>query len=79
MAEGFYIETNVTPIESQVRYLQLISLGYAAKQTRPDIAFAYGYLARQSGNVSKENAKRVLKYLKTTKSHGLNYSSQDKV
>ena len=81
MSEGFDV-SNEEEIEREVPYLELIgSLGYAAKTSRPDIAFAFGYLSRYSHKVSKaawEGAKRTLKYLKTTMSCGLHYARKDK-
>jgi hypothetical protein len=45
LPEGFFIDEKTEIMqEVNVPYLQLIgSLGYAAKTSRPDIAFAYGY------------------------------------
>ena len=47
---------------------------FLATQTRPDIAYAVGMLERHSHNFQSEHfqaAKRVLKYLLTTKDHKL--------
>jgi hypothetical protein len=65
-----------------VPYLELIgSLGYAAKTTRPDISQAYGLLARKAQNPSVSDwhaARRVLKYLHSTRNMKLFYSNRDK-
>lgn len=76
------IEENESELERSVPYLELLgSLGYAAKTSRPDISFAFGYLSRYSHKVTNaawEAAKRTLKYLKKTKSYGLHYDANDK-
>jgi hypothetical protein len=55
------------------------SLLYVATGTRPDIAFAVGRLSRHLENPSEEHwnaAIRVLRYLKSTATHGICYRSK---
>jgi len=64
-------------------YLQLGgSISWPALGTRPDIAYAVGYLGRFNANpgIGHHMAqKRVLRYLKTTKSWGLYYPANGDV
>jgi hypothetical protein len=68
-------ENNCT---KQFPYQQLVgSLMYLAVLTRPDLAFAVGYLSQFNNCFSHETwlyAKRVLRYLKKTKHIGLKFS-----
>lgn len=62
-------------------YQQLIgALMYLAVLTRPDISFCVSYLS-QFNNCFDEShwkcAKRVLRYLKGTKNHGLTFTKTD--
>ena len=62
------------------KYLRIIgALGYAAKQTRPDIQYAYSYLSRFSSKSTMafwNSARRVLSYLFHSKSLGLTYKKE---
>ncbi|SGY22681.1 BQ5605_C008g05020 [Microbotryum silenes-dioicae] len=75
------IETNPTPFADRTRYLQAVgSLMYASTGTRPDLAYAVGYLARFSRSPSEAAwgaIKHVFRYLAGTLSHGLCYSHGD--
>lgn len=54
------------------------SLIYAMILTRPDIAFAVGVLSTHSSNPTEAHVtavKRVIRYLKETPTHGLQYSA----
>jgi hypothetical protein len=56
------------------------SLIYASYSTRPDITFATNMVARYMSKPSSDNmimAKRVLRYLHGTSSHGLHYTSHN--
>lgn len=63
--------------ELKTKYLSAVgSLMYASTSTRPDIAFAVGYLARFSASPSDEHwqaVKTVLRYLKGTAHFGILY------
>jgi len=65
------------PLERGNRYAELVgSLLFLANQTRPDIAFAVGRLARRMAIPTEGDmtaAKGVLRYLQGTKSMGLAY------
>jgi hypothetical protein len=69
------------PLEPGHRYCQLIgSLLYIANATRPDIASSVGVLShfRNSPTTSHWNeAMRVLRYLKGTRSHGIVLGGND--
>jgi hypothetical protein len=57
------------------------SLNWLSLSTRPDIATITNMLAKYSNNASKghiEQAKRVIKYLKGTKSMGISFTSYDR-
>lgn len=60
-------------------YQQIIGcLMYLAVLTRPDIAYAVGYLSQFNNCYSKEHCtyvKRILRYLKCTKAYGLKYTA----
>jgi hypothetical protein len=61
-------------VDQQVYQSMVGSLMYLAMCTRPDIAYAVGTLARFSSRPNKTHwiaAKRVLRYLKGTASHGI--------
>ena len=50
--------------------------------TRPDIAFAVGYVSRFMNNIQVEHwmeVKRILRYLQGAKSHGICFKPDDKV
>jgi hypothetical protein len=61
-----------------IPYIEIIgSIGYLAKTTRPDIAFAYSFLGRFSKKPNEavwNEAKRVLRYLNYTKDVKLTYN-----
>ncbi|SCZ88409.1 BZ3501_MvSof-1269-A2-R1_Chr10-2g02534 [Microbotryum saponariae] len=75
------IEINPAPFADRTRYLQAIgSLMYASTGTRPDLAYAVGYLARFSQSPSEAAwgaVKHAFRYLAGTLSHGLRYSRGD--
>lgn len=62
-------------------YQQLVgSLMYVAMLTRPDIAFSVSYMSQFNncfGKTHFEYLKRILKYLKCTKSYGLKFTNND--
>jgi hypothetical protein len=72
--------TNNEPFEDINLFQSVIgSLIYLSKTTRPDIAYAVGYLARAMKaptHADWMNAKRVLRYLKGTKQFALLYNNQ---
>lgn len=86
-------ETVTTPMEINLKldksescnekypYQQLIgSLMYLSILTRPDISFSISFLSQFNNCFNKvhwQHAKRVLKYLKTTKSYCLTYTKDD--
>lgn len=63
-------------------YQQIIGcLMYLAVLTRPDIAFAVGFLSQFNNCFSKEHCsyvKRILRYLKLTKHYGLKFTADGK-
>ncbi|CAI7916910.1 unnamed protein product [Closterium sp. NIES-54] len=69
--------------EEQQQFQSLVgSLLYAAVQTRPDISFSVGQLARVVQNPSEEQvdaAERVVKYLNSHPSIGVQYSASAQV
>ncbi|CAI7785325.1 unnamed protein product [Closterium sp. NIES-53] len=69
--------------EEQQQFQSLVgSLLYAAVQTRPDISFSVGQLARVVQNPSEEQvdaAERVVKYLNSNPSIGVQYSASAQV
>lgn len=69
-------------VSSQYPYQQLIgSLMYLSILTRPDISFSISYLSQFNNcftAVHWRHAKRILKYLKKTKSYGLMYTKDNK-
>jgi hypothetical protein len=73
-------ETNNKPMSNINIYQQLIgSLIYLSNATRPDIAYAVGYLARSMQTPTEAdwmNGVHVLKYLKGSKNYSLKYNSQ---
>ncbi|SCZ94936.1 BZ3500_MvSof-1268-A1-R1_Chr11-3g03491 [Microbotryum saponariae] len=75
------IEINPAPFADRTRCLQAIgSLMYASTGTRPDLAYAVGYLARFSQSPSEAAwgaVKHAFRYLAGTLSHGLRYSRGD--
>ncbi|CAI7864838.1 unnamed protein product [Closterium sp. NIES-54] len=70
-------------VEEQQQFQSLVgSLLYAAVQTRPDISFSVGQLARVVQNPSEEQvdaAERVVKYLNSHPSIGVQYSASAQV
>lgn len=68
--------------ENNVPYREAIgSLIFAAVTTRPDIMFAVSVLSRFLTNFNNSHwnaAKRVFKYLKATRTHGIKYVRNDK-
>ena len=50
--------------------------------TRPDIAYAVGYVFRCMKNPQQEHwiaVKRIFRYLQGTKEHGIRYQSSDEI
>lgn len=86
-------ETSKTPMEINLKldkgehcdkkypYQQLIgSLMYLSVLTRPDISYSISFLSQFNNCFNKvhwQHAKRVLKYLKATKSYRLTYTKDD--
>ena len=74
-------ETNNKPMSNINIYQQLIgSLIYLSNATRPDIAYAVGYLARSMQSPTEGdwlNGKYVLRYLNGTKNISLKYKNSD--
>ena len=72
--------TNPDDVCDQQAYQAIIgSLLYLSTKTRPDIAYAVGYVARFSAKPTKEHwtaVKRVLRYLKGTSKFGLLYKGK---
>ena len=70
-------------LEEPNRYAELLgSLLFLANQTRPDIAFAVGQLARRMAIPTKGDmaaAKGVVRYLKGTKDMGLVYGKAERL
>jgi hypothetical protein len=72
--------------DTQHKYTHLLrvlvgSLNWLSISTRPDIATITNMLAKYTSNASKghiEQAKRVIKYLKGTKSKGILFSSKNR-
>lgn len=64
-------------IMRQYPFQRLIgALMYLAVSTRPDIAYTVNFLSQFNTNYSTEHwlaAKRILRYLRGTESHGLKY------
>jgi hypothetical protein len=75
-------ESNNKPFADINKYQQLIgSLIYLANATRPDLAFAVGYLARSMQKPTEanfNNAKRILRYL-NSKPLALRYYDKSKI
>lgn len=65
------------PLEEENRFAELVgSLLYLCNQTRPELAFAVGRLARRMANPTQGDmteAKNVLRYLKGTRRMGILY------
>lgn len=78
MAKGFQVEGEVV---TNVPYRQLIGgLMYIATTTRPDISYTTSFLSQYLEKPTHNlwvQAKRVLRYLKGTKTHGLVYQKHD--
>ncbi|CAI6007470.1 unnamed protein product [Closterium sp. NIES-65] len=76
-------EDEVVEAEEQQQFQSLVgSLLYAAVHTRPDISFSVGQLARVVQNLSEEQvdaAERVVKYLNSHPSIGVQYSASAQV
>lgn len=71
----------VEPMDEIVPYREMVgSLIFAATAARPDIAYITNILSRNFncyGKIHWNAAKRVLKYLKTTKDYGIKYTAAD--
>lgn len=67
----------------QQKYQSLVgSLMYLSTSTRPDLAYAVGTLARFSSKPNRSHwtaAKRVLRYLRGTKNHGIVFTESESV
>ena len=76
--EGTLTKTKCKEIKPDSEYMKLVGcLLYAALVTRPDIAFAVQLLGKHLQAASTEHgiaAKRVLRYLKSTREIGLKYT-----
>ena len=76
-------ETNNEKFKDINLYQQLIgSLIYLSNATRPDISYAVGYLARSMQAPTEAdfmNGKRVLRYLKGTRTLALNYNNNEQM
>lgn len=77
-----YINNNDNkPFADVNLYQQLVGgLIYLSNATRPDIAYSVGYLARSMQKPTEEdwkNGKRVLRYLKGTRSQGIQYNNKE--
>ena len=58
------------------------ALMHLTTATRPDIAYAVGYVSRFMENPQEDHwiaVKRILRYLQGTKTHGINYKPSDKI
>uniref|UniRef100_A0AAV1VBB0 Polyprotein n=1 Tax=Peronospora matthiolae TaxID=2874970 RepID=A0AAV1VBB0_9STRA len=58
------------------------ALMHLTTATRPDIAYAVGYVSRFMENLQQEHwtaVKRIFRYLQGTKSHGLRFQPSDKI
>ena len=87
MTQGAVLNTEQSPVTDEEKaemakcpYRSLTgSLLYAALLTRPDIAFATQAVCRFNQNPGRAHwkaAKRILKYLKATRTRGLSTKSQ---
>ena len=79
MIVGYDDNTDSPPILEDTPYASLVgSLNYAAVCTRPDISFGVSILCKNLKNPTQNHwqaAKRVLRYLKGTRTYGLTYSA----
>ena len=75
---SLYLSKNKGDVVSQLKYFQIIgSLMYLMNCTRPDIAYAISKLSRYTSNPGEDHWKaiiRVLRYLRFTRDHGLNFT-----
>ena len=75
---SLYLSKNKGDAVSQLKYSQIIgSLMYLMNCTRPDIAYAISKLSRYTSNPGEDHWKaiiRVLRYLRFTRDHGLNFT-----
>ena len=75
---NLYLSKNKGDAVSQLKYSQIIgSLMYLMNCTRPDIAYAISKLSRYTSNPGEDHWKaiiRVLRYLRFTRDHGLNFT-----
>lgn len=84
LPSGFKVTSDIensTPVTYPYRSL-IGCLLYAAKSTRPDIAFAVGCLSRHLVNPGNEHvtaAKHVLRYLKGTIDHSIKFTGDGKL
>ena len=85
LPKGIILDSTMGPKTEQERmtmegtpYLQLIgALLHLANTTRPDIAFAVGFMSRFMENPGSQHwnaSKHVLKYLKSNRTSGITYS-----
>jgi hypothetical protein len=77
MESGFYVDKNQDQGRIVLPYKQIVgSIMYAMTKTRPDVVFAIGMLARYMDTYREAHwkaARRILKYLDTTKEEWLIY------
>lgn len=79
METKLHVSKDENNVDEVFPYQQMIgSLMYLAVLTRPDIAFAVGFLSQFNNSYTKQHCsyvKRILRYLKKTKRHGLKFSA----
>ena len=75
---SLYLSKNKGDAVSQLKYFKIIgSLMYLMNCTRPDIAYAISKLSRYTSNPGEDHWKaiiQVLRYLRFTRDHGLNFT-----
>lgn len=80
---NLYLRNDKDDSVEQYPYRELIgSLMYLAIGTRPDIAFAVGYLSRFLDKYTNKHwsaAHRILRYIKATSNYGIRYESISKL
>jgi hypothetical protein len=73
-------DDDIISAEESTVYRQIVgSVIYLSNNTRPDISYAVGQLARfmaDPGGEHLHSAKHLLKYLNGTRSHGITYSNR---
>ena len=81
MRVGIDVTTITQEPDRSIPFRQLVgSLLYVANRTRPDIAFACGLLCRFMDRYTRshwEAAKHVVRYLKSTREHGLVFKRRE--